>query len=161
MRDSDWLNLSLRLIFLICVQTQNLCNGALMWSVSVRLTFWIQVSILIFGLETPTADEAEEQYTAAATGLNKAGNIIAPDIFFGLRFGRQGDGSSGPEVRIKGNDDADANYLVVVVVMMMIIRDFKTFNALKSTSFQAFQITVETRYKEIWYNKLFSSVPMK
>ena len=29
MRDSDWLKLNLRLIFLICVQTQILCNGAL------------------------------------------------------------------------------------------------------------------------------------
>ena len=28
MRDSDWLKLKLRLIFLICVQTQILCNGA-------------------------------------------------------------------------------------------------------------------------------------
>ena len=28
MRDSDWLKLILRLIFLICVQTQILCNGA-------------------------------------------------------------------------------------------------------------------------------------
>ena len=28
MRDSDWLKLKLRLIFLICVQTQMLCNGA-------------------------------------------------------------------------------------------------------------------------------------
>ena len=28
MRDSDWLKLNLRLIFLICVQTQILCNGA-------------------------------------------------------------------------------------------------------------------------------------
>ena len=55
--------------------------------------------MFFFCLEKPTADEAEEQYTTAATGLNKAGNIVAPDIFFGLRFGRQGDGSSGPEVR--------------------------------------------------------------
>ena len=29
MRDSDWLKISLRLIFLICVQTQVLCNGAI------------------------------------------------------------------------------------------------------------------------------------
>ena len=29
MRDSDWLKLNLRLICLICVQTQILCNGAL------------------------------------------------------------------------------------------------------------------------------------
>ena len=28
MRDSDWLKIKLRLIFLICVQTQILCNGA-------------------------------------------------------------------------------------------------------------------------------------
>ena len=28
MRDSDWLKIYLRLIFLICVQTQILCNGA-------------------------------------------------------------------------------------------------------------------------------------
>ena len=28
MRDSDWLKLNLRLIFLICVQTQILCKGA-------------------------------------------------------------------------------------------------------------------------------------
>ena len=28
MRDSDWLKLNLRLIFLICDQTQILCNGA-------------------------------------------------------------------------------------------------------------------------------------
>ena len=28
MRDSDWLKLNLRLIFLICVQTQIVCNGA-------------------------------------------------------------------------------------------------------------------------------------
>ena len=28
MRDSDWLKLNLRWIFLICVQTQILCNGA-------------------------------------------------------------------------------------------------------------------------------------
>ena len=30
MRDSDWLKINLRLIFLICVQTQILCNGAYM-----------------------------------------------------------------------------------------------------------------------------------
>ena len=30
MRDSDWLKINLRLIFLICVQTQILCNGASM-----------------------------------------------------------------------------------------------------------------------------------
>ena len=29
MRDSDWLKFNLRLIFLICVQTQILCNGAI------------------------------------------------------------------------------------------------------------------------------------
>ena len=28
MRDSDWSKLNLRLIFLICVQTQIICNGA-------------------------------------------------------------------------------------------------------------------------------------
>ena len=31
MRDSDWLKLNLRFIFLICVQTQMLCNGATMF----------------------------------------------------------------------------------------------------------------------------------
>ena len=30
MHDSDWFKLSLRLIFLICVQTQMLCNGAIL-----------------------------------------------------------------------------------------------------------------------------------
>ena len=29
MRDSDWLKIKLRLICLICVQTQILCNGAI------------------------------------------------------------------------------------------------------------------------------------
>ena len=29
MHDSDWLKLKLRLIFLTCIQTQILCNGAL------------------------------------------------------------------------------------------------------------------------------------
>ena len=29
MHDSDWLKLNSRLIFLICVQTQILCNGAI------------------------------------------------------------------------------------------------------------------------------------
>ena len=29
MRDSDWLEINLRLIFLICVQTQILCNGCM------------------------------------------------------------------------------------------------------------------------------------
>ena len=34
MRDSDWLKINLRLIFLICVQTQILCNGAnITWNV--------------------------------------------------------------------------------------------------------------------------------
>ncbi|XP_071477221.1 uncharacterized protein [Diadema antillarum] len=46
--------------------------------------------------EKPTKEEAEEQYTSAATGLNKAGNIIAPDIFFGLRFG-SGRGTDGSQ----------------------------------------------------------------
>ncbi|XP_022102800.1 protein JBTS17-like [Acanthaster planci] len=35
----------------------------------------------------PTVTDATSQYTAAATGLSDTGQILAPDIFFNLRFG--------------------------------------------------------------------------
>ena len=38
MRDSDWLKINLRLIFLICIQMQMLCNGS---SVTLALGFQV------------------------------------------------------------------------------------------------------------------------
>ncbi|XP_063962942.1 uncharacterized protein LOC129271865 [Lytechinus pictus] len=58
----------------------------------------------------PTIEEVEEQYTQVATGLNKAGNIIAPDIFFGLRF-RSGEeqtsSATGPDTGQPGSSGRD------------------------------------------------------
>ena len=39
MRDSDWLKIKLRLIFLIYVQTQILCNGAMTYLISYIFAF--------------------------------------------------------------------------------------------------------------------------
>ena len=39
MRNSDWLKLKLRLIFLICVQTQSLCNGANVLSDEIKICY--------------------------------------------------------------------------------------------------------------------------
>ena len=39
MRDSDWLKLNLRLIFMIYVQTQILCNGAYIWFLRTFFNF--------------------------------------------------------------------------------------------------------------------------
>ena len=55
MRDSDWLKLNMRLIFLICVQTQILCNGAYMTQFgeglariyinTIFLSSWVTISV--------------------------------------------------------------------------------------------------------------------
>ena len=41
MHDSDWLKVNLRLIFLICVQTQVLCNGAYILQIQNGGLFYI------------------------------------------------------------------------------------------------------------------------
>ena len=45
MRNSDWLKINLRLIFLICVQTQVLCNGA--YDTYMEIVIYVQCCIYI------------------------------------------------------------------------------------------------------------------